>query len=754
MIRRIALIVILLVVGLPLVAVGLFYAAGAGLLGQTHDAGEIVPLPRPQSEVAQRIAYQQQAGAALAVEEQKQVLFGDFHVHTTFSTDAFLIALPMLQGEGAHPPADACDFARYCSALDFWALTDHAESLTPFHWEESRRSVRECDAAAGEDNKDLVSFLGWEWTQVGTNTKNHYGHKNVILLDIENDKTPARPIYAAPPETDNAAARVLSDGPSITTHAWLALGAPGGNRSLYLDYARYSADQRARVECPPGTDPQTPGCIEGARTPRELFSKLRAWDYPSIVIPHGTTWGFYTPPGSSLDKQLGTAEDDPEMQTLFEIYSGHGNSEEYRPWRAVKFDANGRAFCPEPSDEYLPTCHQAGVILERNCLADGENASTCSARAAEARQAVAERGIAGWLAIGGAQAQDWLDSGQCRDCFLPAFNYRPAGAGQYALALTNFSASASRRNFRFGFMGSSDIHQARGGTGYKEFARHHMAEVVGPPEPGMPIDLNANRRVPSAQVLDEAAAQEGLAGFQLLEGERAGSFFTTGGLIAVHASARERGAIWQAMEQRETYATSGDRILLWFDLNNGPEGKVPMGGEAVMNRAPQFTVRAAGSFEQEAGCPDYVEAQLGKEKLESLCLGECYNPSGTRKNIAKIEIIRILPQQRPDEPIEALIQDPWRSFECNSPTCQFSFSDTDFVSSGRQAVYYARVVQEESLAVNGGNLRCEYDANGACIKINPCFGDYRTPTADDCLAPVRERAWSSPIYLDVARNNR
>ena len=71
-----------------------------------------------------------------------------------------------------------------------------------------------------------------------------------------------------------------------------------------------------------------------------------------------------------------------------------------------------------------------------------------------------------------------------------------------------------------------------------------------------------------------------------LERGRASAFFYTGGLVAVHAASRERGSIWEGLERRETYATSGPRILLWFDLLNPPSRPLRVGLDGSEQGAP------------------------------------------------------------------------------------------------------------------------------------------------------------------------
>ena len=141
----------------------LFYLASLivflSACGEQEGRGDIVGATLPAAVVQDKAERQ----TAVSPTADKQVLFGDLHVHTTFSPDAFIMSMPLQGGSGLHPPADACDFARYCSALDFWSINDHAEGITPRRWSETRESIRECNAAAGDPaNPDMVSFLGWE----------------------------------------------------------------------------------------------------------------------------------------------------------------------------------------------------------------------------------------------------------------------------------------------------------------------------------------------------------------------------------------------------------------------------------------------------------------------------------------------------------------------------------------------------------------------------------------------------------------
>jgi hypothetical protein len=729
--------------------VALLYIIGSGVLGRHWGPGPVHPDPRPPERVAWEGQAVGRAARALAVpsDAPSQILFGDLHVHTTFSLDAFLMALPTGTGEGAHPVNDACDFARFCSALDFWSINDHAVALDEQRWRETVDAVRQCDAVAGQgEEPDLVSLLGWEWTQIGTKPSNHYGHKNVVLRHLDDERIPARPIAASLPP--DATDRDRSALPPTPVFGLLGLIDPGQSS---LDTIRYFQDMLRPPDCPSGVPVRElpTDCREFAATPAELFAKLDDWGYDALVIPHGTTWGYYTPQGSSWDKQLVGAMHDPQRQTMVEVFSGHGNSEEYRPWREVVFDDDGTARCPRPTHDYLPSCWRAGELIRRRCLDEGLDGAECEQRAAQARRIYLAEDIYGHLTVTQASPEEWLDSGQCRDCFQPAFNYRPRSSVQYMLALSEEPEDdGSPRRFEFGFIASSDNHSGRPGTGYKEYARTYMTEAEFSSFSETPMGERPDREWAARAVPLKREAGLGQGFFGMRETERQSSFFLTGGLAAVHARGRDRDALWEGLANREVYGTSGPRILLWFDLVNAPDGaRVPMGSKTAMTEAPEFVVRAVGSFEQEPGCPDWASDALGPERLAKLCRGECYSPSDQRRPITRIEVVKIRPQVSPDEPIETLVQDPWRVHECDPDPagCQFRFRDDAFASAGRDALYYVRAIEAESLAVNADGLRCQPGEDGPCTSVDLCFD---VAPDDDCLASTEERAWSSPIFLD------
>jgi hypothetical protein len=729
--KRIAIgLVVLLLVGF----IGVQLAV-RGVLGSPERRGDVHEQPVPAAVIAERQAIQTESAEVAGVAESKQILFGDFHVHTTFSFDAFMMNMPMTGGTGSHPPADACDFARYCSGLDFWSINDHAENLTQRLWTETVEMVRHCNAVAGDPaNPDLVTYLGWEWSQIGSRPDNHYGHKNVVLLETDEGRIPVRPIGSRGPATDGA--------PAILAAPLIAINGKRG-----LDFALMMNDMINAERCPSGVPVrELPlDCLEGTVTPEELFTKLRDWDLPTLVIPHGTAWGMYTPAGSDWAKQLPGS--DEGLQTLVEVFSGHGNSERYFDWRAVRFDADGTAHCPEPLDGYLPSCWRAGELLEERCKEVGESDEVCAERAEVARQNYVDAYQAGWKTLPGHKADSWLDSGQCPDCFLPAFNYRPLGSVQYMLAIRDFSVPDRPKRFSFGLLGSSDNHSARPGTGYKEFARGDMSDGARPgasPPAGAGLfgaGTSGERVAESVPYVDEGGSP-----LQLFETGRAGNFMATGGLVAVHSAGRDRQAIWDALQRKEVYGTSGPRLLLWFDLldeTEAGEAAVPMGSSTKRRAAPRFSARALGSFKQQSGCPPHSVDALGRDRIDQLCLGDCYFPSDVRRVIERIEVVRIQPQAFEGEPIGELVRDPWQVFECpGTPDgCSVEFEDPEFEQNGRDAVYYIRAIEEPSPVIHAENLGCSRDESGNCLRVSPC-------NDGDCLGEAQQRAWSSPIFVD------
>lgn len=729
-----------LIVAIVAIGAATIYTLGSGIFGSPRLGDPVIDTPIPAEVVEQRAATQ---AAASSDETTTQILFGDLHVHSTISTDAFQLSMRMFGGDGARPVSDACDFARYCSALDFWSINDHALAHTAASWINTKNSIRQCNAVAGDsDNPDSVAFLGWEWTQIGSTVDNHYGHKNVILRDLDDDQIPARPISAGFPPNANP-----EDIPTMGLGLLPFLMGFNSDTFDYIDYMQHLA---ATPDCPAGVDTRKlpSDCREVARTPEGLFAKLASWNMASMVIPHGTTWGFYTPAGSSWAKQLTPQQHDPAQQTLVEVYSGHGNSEEYRPWHEVLFDADGNASCPAPVAGFKPSCWRAGEIIGQRCLDSGANSDECDKRAQVARDNYLAAGQSGFLTVPGTSGADWLDSGQCTDCFLPSFNYRPRSSVQYMMALSNFGDDGAQdpMRFRFGFIASSDNHSARPGTGYKEFARTSMTEARFGNFDKNPIDSRIEQPVQAQSVAFDSKDYPNRFA-SIMETERQASFFLNGGLVAVHAESRNRDHIWNALQQRQVYGTSGPRILLWFNLSNSPMGPLPMGSETTSGKTPRFQVRAVGSQIQNPGCPSYSEQALGQGRIDDLCRGECYNPSDERRPITRVEVVRIRPQAHPGEPIDGLIEDPWLVLPCPAEGngCEVEFSDEEFTGAERDALYYVRAIEAATDKVNADNLRCERDESGDCVAVHLCDG---ANPGDNCLAPAEERAWSSPIFID------
>ncbi len=210
------------------------------------------------------------------------------------------------------------------------------------------------------------------------------------------------------------------------------------------------------------------------------------------------------------------------------------------------------------------------------------------------------------------------------------------------------------------------------------------------------------------------------------------------GLAAVWATENSRAAIFDAMERRETYATTGPRILVrvfggWgFEADDvykpdfaryGYENGVPMGGDLLSGpegEAPSFVIRAVR---------DVDGANLDRVQIVKGWLDE---DGGAQEKVYDV-VLSDGRQPGPDgkiPPVGNTVDVANASWEntIGDSTLFAHWMDPDF-DPDRHALYYARVIEIPTPRWTA------YDAKIFGVKMS-----------DDVEMVHQERAYTSPIW--------
>lgn len=265
--------------------------------------------------------------------------------------------------------------------------------------------------------------------------------------------------------------------------------------------------------------------------------------------------------------------------------------------------------------------------------------------------------------------------------------------------------------YAFGFIGSTD---------------NHMATPGGVSESDVPLKFGSTK---------ESLLTIG-------DRKRAPAFWNPGGLAGVWAEENTRDSIFDALKRRETFSTSGPRIVPrlfgGFDLDPdlcsapnfakaGYETGVPMGARlpkpSTVGRAPRFAVSALadpGTNERPGGLLQRIQIVKGWVDEEGLFHQQVFDVAGDAHNGAGVDLATCEPTGPGARSLCTVWADP--SFD-----------------PAVDAVYYARVVENPS---------CRWST-----RLCNTFPDEEQP--DGCTSgrlpkTIQERAWTSPIWYTPA----
>jgi hypothetical protein len=581
-------------------------------------------------------------GTTAVFNEQRNLYFGDTHVHTALSFDSYLFgnrvgldgAYRFARGEAIK--LSSGETAQLSSPLDFVVMTDHAESY-----------------GLGEtcSRDDLNDTQRKFCAQFDTPSRDTFMKLRKAGLKRPPQRTPELC-------GGEFLAQCLAD--ARTTWRQVVSAADKYNKpGKFSAFAGYEYSpvlpKRGKIHrnviFRNSTTPDRVISAYDADTVLDLWRGLEAEctdECEFLTIPHNMnkSWGIaYS--GRTID---GDAYEDQDWalrgrnEPIAEIFQIKGSSE-------CGYDLGA-------SDE---ECNFELIVP----LCEGEQVAGCSGRTSFAREGLKE----------GLRLQRRL-------------GYNP---------------------LQFGFIGSTDTHASNAGD-----------TVESAWAGSSPLTANAAKRFTQAQ-RDPSSVRN-----------------NPGGLAAVWARENTRDAIFEAMQRRETYATSGTRIKLRFFASWGFErgllddpallkkayaDGVPMGGilpNPEHGKTPEFMVWAV----RDANANRLQRVQMVKAWLED---GE------SREQVVDIACSDGLSPDPgsgrcPDNGARVDISSCAVSTDKGDDEIKLTWRDPDF-KVDQAAIYYVRVLENPSCRWSS------YDALALGKEIPP-----------DTPATIRERAWSSPIW--------
>jgi hypothetical protein len=605
----------------------------------------------------------------------KNVYWGDLHVHTVESFDAVLFGTTLTIedayrfAQGDKLRSNGGELMQLSRPLDFVAITDHAESFgLRTRCGDDELTIRESIHCWLMETPNVVTFL--------------------LLRAAATDDT-AAPIDAS---------------------------APG----IYRNRIRQHPTQANWPICTLGeTDPER--CFRDSNRDWARYKALAdKFNQPGVL----TTFSAYeySPPlpksGKHHRNVIFNGTELPEHATS---YFDVGNA--IALWQALEETCSGEC-------DFLTIPHNMnkgwGLFYSRNTW-DGGVYDEEGWRLRQRREPLAEiyqvKG-ASECALGvGATDEECAFSQVFRPC-KPGQETGCAFTSGFARQGLKIGLQLDRElgfnPFTFGFIGSTDTHNANPGDAEEwDF----VGKVAAASSPAIRRITEWPDREPYESTLQ---------------------FHTSGGLAAVWAQENTRDAIFAGMQRREAYATSGPRITLRFfagwsfneNIIENPDaivaataGGVPMGGvlkaSVEDSGSPTFFVWAGA---------DLMSAPLQRLQMVKGWIDERGRTHESVQDISCADGLRVDPQtlRCPDNGASVDTSNCKTLGNTGATQLAAAWKDYDYRPE-QNAFYYVRAIQ---------NPTCRWSTYDS-IRLGQAPPDHVPAT-------IRERAWSSPIWIEAA----